>query len=146
MVFVYDFNNDAMRGMGQLKVKLASNVDKGFILGQRPYFVETLNCSVVHQLNCSRELAPCEACQSRSSGPGSAGMRAMGPQRWMLGCWEPVACPATFRLYTCAPDGEMAQLSFFYSKFLCEVPCLCCLAAQEDESLRKQHCSALPGS
>lgn len=56
LVFVYDFNNDAMQGMGHLKVKLASNINRRLILEQRPCFVEALNCLDVHQVNCFCEL------------------------------------------------------------------------------------------
>lgn len=45
-----------MQGMGHLKVKLASNVNRRLILEQRLCFVETLNCLDVHQVNCFYEL------------------------------------------------------------------------------------------
>lgn len=81
-----------MRGMGQLKVKLASNVNKRLILEQRPCFMETSACSVVQELNCSGEACPGSSC------PGIVSQ--WDPLRWLLeGHWEPVAGPATIRLY-----------------------------------------------
>lgn len=56
MVFVDDFNDDAMQGMGHFKVKLASNVNRRVILEQRLCFVETRNGWDVHQVNCFYEL------------------------------------------------------------------------------------------
>lgn len=83
-----------MWGVGQLKVKLASNVNKRFILEQRPYFV-----GLPLLTSTPTELVP-RACSLQGLALGVQGMWAMGPPHWVLkGCREAIACPPTIRLY-----------------------------------------------